>query len=392
MEKLLLPKPTPLYLKKVKEASKKILKVQPKLLVLDLNGTLVYNKSKPSLLRPYLSEFLKYIFSKNNEFSVMVWSSAAPNNKIFILKKKTFTINYMENNILKNYQESEKRLFNLEQEIRKKSLFNLNNESSIEVSSSPFSNTSLKELEEEYNKIYLSKIHLSEKYIIAKQSSELLNGKIIKNSLINKKNEDIWTKDMLKLDWKLFNAPTTIQQVSNAWSRITSMNDCDFDNLLLKWYWELKKLQLKRSRLSNGATPSDILHTDNIVYDVHYNYLHYTKATSNKTLKFSTRHNGNVIHAFITREVSDYSEEDQEQLFDYQINFNYSLPRSTKIFQELIERINNPINENNDNELINGLSYDEIIIYGNSSSSHGNGDGSCNDVVDCGSSSLIIRF
>ncbi|CAJ0749266.1 9196_t:CDS:2, partial [Entrophospora sp. SA101] len=51
------------------------------------------------------------------------------------------------------------------------------------------------------------------------------------------------------------------------------------------------------------------------------------------------------------------------------------------LFQELIERINNPINENNDNELINGLSYDEIIIYGNSSSSHGNGDGSCNDVV-----------
>nr|CAG8590240.1 14103_t:CDS:2 [Entrophospora candida] len=212
----------------------------------------------------------------------------------------------MENNILKNYQESEKRLFNLEQEIRKKSLFNLNNESSIEVSSSPFSNTSLKELEEEYNKIYLSKIHLSEKYIIAKQSSELLNGKIIKNSLINKKNEDIWTKDMLKLDWKLFNAPTTIQQVSNAWSRITSMNDCDFDNLLLKWYWELKKLQLKRSRLSNGATPLDILHTDNIVYDVHYNYLHYTKATSNKTLKFSTRHNGNVIHAFITRLVNNH--------------------------------------------------------------------------------------
>ncbi|CAJ0762073.1 7184_t:CDS:10, partial [Entrophospora sp. SA101] len=290
-------------------------------------------------------------------------------------------IKFQSNSISDPEDESEKRLFNLEQEIRKKSLFNLNNESSIEVSSSPFSNTSLKELEEEYNKIYLSKIHLSEKYIIAKQSSELLNGKIIKNSLINKKNEDIWTKDMLKLDWKLFNAPTTIQQVSNAWSRITSMNDCDFDNLLLKWYWELKKLQLKRSRLSNGATPSDILHTDNIVYDVHYNYLHYTKATSNKTLKFSTRHNGNVIHAFITREVSDYSEEDQEQLFDYQINFNYSLPRSTKIFQELIERINNPINENNDNELINGLSYDEIIIYGNSSSSHGNGDGSCNDVV-----------
>ncbi|CAJ0641001.1 3275_t:CDS:2, partial [Entrophospora sp. SA101] len=50
MEKLLLPKPTPLYLKKVKEASKKILKVQPKLLVLDLNGTLVYNKTNTILI------------------------------------------------------------------------------------------------------------------------------------------------------------------------------------------------------------------------------------------------------------------------------------------------------------------------------------------------------
>ncbi|CAG8842009.1 257_t:CDS:1, partial [Racocetra persica] len=51
----------------------------PKLIVLDLNGTLVCRiKNGRIILRPYIKEFVNYIF--NNGFYVMVWSSAQPNN------------------------------------------------------------------------------------------------------------------------------------------------------------------------------------------------------------------------------------------------------------------------------------------------------------------------
>jgi hypothetical protein len=49
------------------------------LIVLDLNGTLVYrskNNSKSCNPRPYLSEFLRYLFHPTSPFEVMVWSSA----------------------------------------------------------------------------------------------------------------------------------------------------------------------------------------------------------------------------------------------------------------------------------------------------------------------------
>ncbi|CAG8444219.1 9234_t:CDS:2 [Ambispora gerdemannii] len=52
----------------------------PKLIILDLNGTLVYrDKSHNNRIfsRPFLMQFLDYIFER---FYVMIWSSAAPNN------------------------------------------------------------------------------------------------------------------------------------------------------------------------------------------------------------------------------------------------------------------------------------------------------------------------
>ncbi|KAF2196368.1 HAD-like protein [Delitschia confertaspora ATCC 74209] len=54
---------------------------QPLLIVLDLNGTLVHrpNRSQSSniIKRPFLDQFLKYIF---DNFCIMVWSSARPPN------------------------------------------------------------------------------------------------------------------------------------------------------------------------------------------------------------------------------------------------------------------------------------------------------------------------
>jgi len=54
----------------------------PKLLVLDLNGTLVYrdNGKRDIILRPYMERFMRYIFDSSNSFAVMVWSSAQPKN------------------------------------------------------------------------------------------------------------------------------------------------------------------------------------------------------------------------------------------------------------------------------------------------------------------------
>ena len=63
----------------------------PKLLILDLNGTLVHRQrthgkdrtidmrsaSEKPILRPYLSEFMDFVF---NSYSVMFWSSATPRN------------------------------------------------------------------------------------------------------------------------------------------------------------------------------------------------------------------------------------------------------------------------------------------------------------------------
>lgn len=79
-----------------------------KLLVLDLNGTLIYrNKntgnSRSSYPRPYLANFLEYLLrvegegsqTKSGKWSVFVWSSAQPHNVRGMLES-TFDPNHIE--------------------------------------------------------------------------------------------------------------------------------------------------------------------------------------------------------------------------------------------------------------------------------------------------------
>jgi hypothetical protein len=52
----------------------------PKLIILDLNGTLVFRKKTRKItLRPFLKEFIDYLFTDGN-FLVMVWTTARPEN------------------------------------------------------------------------------------------------------------------------------------------------------------------------------------------------------------------------------------------------------------------------------------------------------------------------
>ncbi|KAG8901183.1 hypothetical protein FRB99_005492 [Tulasnella sp. 403] len=56
----------------------------PKLVVLDLNGTLVFrkrsNKGRQIHPRPYVSPFVSYIMHQESPFRAMIWSSARPEN------------------------------------------------------------------------------------------------------------------------------------------------------------------------------------------------------------------------------------------------------------------------------------------------------------------------
>ena len=74
------PIPTEDYLNQAAKIPECLDRPQRLLLVLDLNGTLVYRPGRDStrsISRPFLQPFLKYIFEN---FYVMVWSSAKPYN------------------------------------------------------------------------------------------------------------------------------------------------------------------------------------------------------------------------------------------------------------------------------------------------------------------------
>ncbi|RIA97164.1 HAD-like domain-containing protein [Glomus cerebriforme] len=52
----------------------------PKLIILDLNGTLVFRrKTRKVTKRPFLDEFINYLFNDDN-FFVMIWTTARPEN------------------------------------------------------------------------------------------------------------------------------------------------------------------------------------------------------------------------------------------------------------------------------------------------------------------------
>lgn len=81
-EKIMLPapQPTPEYLSQASEEPSVIDTHHHMLIILDLNGTVLYrpNKNAKTMIeRPFLRPFLRYLFQN---FSVMVWSSAKPEN------------------------------------------------------------------------------------------------------------------------------------------------------------------------------------------------------------------------------------------------------------------------------------------------------------------------
>ncbi|KAI9746539.1 MAG: hypothetical protein M1818_000252 [Claussenomyces sp. TS43310] len=75
------PEVNPEYLVRSMRPPEAVGVLQPVLLVMDLNGTLLHrpNRQEPSVFveRPCTGQFLHYVFSN---FSVMVWSSARPEN------------------------------------------------------------------------------------------------------------------------------------------------------------------------------------------------------------------------------------------------------------------------------------------------------------------------
>ena len=102
---LIKPKPADEYTAQAKQPSIRLLCPQPLLIILDLNGTLLYRDKRTRSFRiqerPYLGEFLGKLFKEHvglsdaiasaavvslepsmslAPFSVMVWSSACPNN------------------------------------------------------------------------------------------------------------------------------------------------------------------------------------------------------------------------------------------------------------------------------------------------------------------------
>jgi hypothetical protein len=82
------PRPTEAYLLRANKPTQELDRPRDILLILDLNGTLLYrkdrSKSQNFVARPHTEEFLRYLLGK---FSVMIWSSATPASVTSICRK-----------------------------------------------------------------------------------------------------------------------------------------------------------------------------------------------------------------------------------------------------------------------------------------------------------------
>lgn len=81
------PQPTDLYLDQAAEEPTVVDPAGHVLVILDLNGTVLYRPNKNAktmIARPYLRPFLQYLFQN---FKVMVWSSAKPENVKALVEK-----------------------------------------------------------------------------------------------------------------------------------------------------------------------------------------------------------------------------------------------------------------------------------------------------------------
>ncbi|KAI5803211.1 HAD-like domain-containing protein [Geopyxis carbonaria] len=79
------PSPDVLYLEKSLQQCSELSEPSQLLIILDLNGALMYRKGTktPPRLRPHLPEFLDYLF---RNFNVMVWTSARPENALRLVR------------------------------------------------------------------------------------------------------------------------------------------------------------------------------------------------------------------------------------------------------------------------------------------------------------------
>ncbi|CAG8710718.1 12155_t:CDS:10 [Cetraspora pellucida] len=220
----------------------------------------------------------------------------------------------------------------------------------------------LEELEDEHQKMYLSKINLTEKYQFARQLYYMVhNDDRIKQSgfpdveetvkrllsfnerpfnmwVSNAKfndigiNEDAWKKSMQKLDRDLLDTAMSIRGMADV--SIRSEND----NFLTLWYWELKNGlidALKCRPPCKLSSASDNLFYDIVAYDITYaSGIVYDKNNTSKVLKFSTRHRGRCLLVSIIRKYPD-AEPDSS----YDIKFDHPLVLSTAKFREMIQTI-----------------------------------------------------
>ncbi|CAG8714724.1 1757_t:CDS:2, partial [Acaulospora morrowiae] len=239
-----------------------------------------------------------------------------------------------EQDVLKDFEKAKIEQVKIKQQVHDKLL--------LVSSTSEIQSKSSRELEDDYHKVYLSRIHLAEKYLFARQLNRLTHNFSRLSSEIEEtpkrtdsdEDEETWRRNMQKLDWDLFNTPMAIRTMSEAWMK---SND---ENLLSRWYWQLKNcaLEAQSCRPSNKlSSASENLLYNVIVYDISYSVgippspRKQRKSTS-KMLKFSTRYCGHIVLTCV------FSEENGESFASprYDIKFDYPLERSTKMFREMI--------------------------------------------------------
>ncbi|GBB97871.1 hypothetical protein RclHR1_30980003 [Rhizophagus clarus] len=192
-------------------------------------------------------------------------------------------------------------------------------------------NKSLKDLENDYHKIYLSKIHLSEKLMFTNQIYRLLfefNDKQKSDefkSFVEKYEEETWIKDMQNLDREFLNTPYVIQKMSTMYENDENNEP---NKILTKWYWQLKEY-LRHVPSKKNLTSLELLLIDVVAYDITYN----CNKQNQPMLKFSTRHSGHILQICVTSEPINAR---------FKINFDLPLIKAIEKFYELLPGINFP--------------------------------------------------
>ncbi|CAB4394710.1 hypothetical protein RhiirA5_417451 [Rhizophagus irregularis] len=189
-------------------------------------------------------------------------------------------------------------------------------------------NKSLKVLENDYHKIYLSEVNLSEKLMFTKQIYRLLfefNDTQKSDEFkpfIEKYEEEVWINDMQNLDKEFLNTPYTIQKMLTVYENDETDEP---DKILTKWYWQLKAY-LRHVPSEKNLTSLELLLVDVVAYDITYN----CNKPNKPMLKFSSRHSGHIIQICVTSDSR------------FKINFDLPLIKAIEKFHELSPSIDFP--------------------------------------------------